>query len=99
MLVLVLCTACPDDPILSVSTNVLDFSSDGGSQKISINANKEAGTWTVTANKDWISVFHNQGNGNNDVSVTVRENNEAEREGILTINSGAGIHSTQLSIM
>lgn len=97
MLVLVLCTACPDDPILSVSTNVLDFSSDGGSQKISINANKEAGTWTVTANKDWISVFPNQGNGNNDISVTVRENNEEERDGILTINSGAGIQQVRVT--
>lgn len=63
-------TACTPKTILSVGTQTLTFDNQGGSQTVSITANK---VWSVTPDKSWCKVSPSSGDGssNSNVSLSV----------------------------
>lgn len=87
-----------DDPELSISTEKLDFGVSADSKSISIASNVG---WTVTANKEWITVSQTSGKGNGTIYIDVEENKEfgEKRTGRVTItaNEGGITHTVEIS--
>ena len=82
--------ACdPDpDPELNVSPEKLDFGQNADSKPFAITSNVG---WTVSANKDWITINQPSGSDNGSVYVDVEENKEfSDRSGRVTITASKG---------
>ena len=84
-------TSCgPDDPDpeLTVSTEKLDFETNANSKNFNIKSNV---SWTVAANKEWISINQTSGSDNGTIYVDVEENKEfSTRSGRITITASKG---------
>lgn len=84
-------SSCHDDdpnPKLSVDQTTMSFDAADGGKTFKITANKDAGTWTITADKNWIQTTPMQGEKSMDVTVVVKDNTTTEpREGTITIIS------------
>ena len=80
---------------VTIDPSTLSFNYDGGTQSVSVLSND---SWTATTDADWFSLGTTSGNGNDEVTVTVSENEMQEaRVGIVTFLSEAG-GSSQLTI-
>ncbi len=85
-------TSCHDDPELTVDDTDVPVSADGGQVSFGLYANEEAGTWTISSNKDWVRVSPKQGTCNHTINLTVEKNQDTnERPAELTIQSKAGM--------
>ena len=73
-------------PVLTISSDNQTLSSDGGSITISFIS---SGTWTATANVDWITLSQTQGSpGNVSIRITVPQNEGYDqRDGLVVISS------------
>ena len=75
-----------DPPVLTLSEDTLKFTSDAGNQIFTITSNV---SWTITADKTWVSVDISNGSSDADISLSVEKNeNRAERKAIITITDG-----------
>lgn len=76
-----------EDPFIELNADVLAFTSEGGSQTISVSSN---GDWSVSGESEWCSLSPKTGSGNATVTVTVTENlSSTEQKAVLTFTCGA----------
>ncbi len=78
-----------EDPELSISPEKLEFGVSADSKPVSIASNVG---WTVTANKEWITVSQTSGKNNGTIYIDVDENKEFgdKRTGRVTITASEG---------
>ena len=80
---LFLFAACEPAPVLMLSHNSLEFSSEGGSQTISVTANN---VWTVTPDNSVFTVSPVSGTGNGFITITAKPNTtEKDLKGQITV--------------
>ena len=75
---------------LALSTNALNFTAASGSNTVNVTSN---GHWTVSGNRDWLSVSPGEGANNGAFTVTASANTGEARNGRVTV-SGGGITQT-----
>ena len=81
----------PEDPTLSISTNSLTFSSEGGESSVNVTSND---SWTVSSNQSWCTVSPDNGSGNGTIKVKTAEYTQTEkRTATVTVKSSAGLSS------
>ena len=81
----------PEDPTLSISTNSLTYSSEGGEASFNVTSND---SWTVSSNQSWCTASPVNGSGNATVKVKAAEHTGTEkRTATLTVKSSAGLSS------
>jgi len=97
--ILVSCPGCSkeDDPAqtpaLSVSPNSLTFTSIGGTETFDITASNT--NWTVTSDREWVTVSPASGNANALITLTVEESAaKTARKAAITV-TGTGDVTTQ----
>ena len=74
--------------VLTLSVNVIDFTSGNGSQTFMISSNT---SWTVASDQAWCSMNPSSGNNDATITVSVSENNStSERTATITVKSEAG---------
>jgi uncharacterized repeat protein (TIGR03803 family) len=74
--------------ILSVSTNSLSLSGDGGTASFSIVSNA---SWTITASESWLTFSKTSDTGNGTITVTAAANPSASQRTASIVVTGAGI--------
>ena len=62
---------CQAGKFINVSSKALTFQSKGDSVAVSLSAN---GPWTASASASWINLSATEGDGNCDISITVKDN-------------------------
>ena len=67
---------------LEVTPAAISFEAEGGSQKISIDANQ---SWTVKSSDSWLSLSVHEGVSNADVTITADLNSGAERTATISV--------------
>lgn len=72
---LVMCMAmlssCKKDPELTVSTNQISLSADGGSVSLKVKSNTD---WSITGAKSWLTISPSTGSENGTVVISAQEN-------------------------
>ena len=82
-------------PIFELSKNHLFFLNDVVEENINITSNIE---WTATVSNDWITLSSYNGDGNSILTISVNENDTAERTGSVEFyNSGVLVGSITIS--
>ena len=87
---LFLFTSCEKETILTVNQSSLSFENKGGSQTVSIVANK---VWSVSSNQSWCKVSPSSGDGSEDSNITISVSCDAndsydERTCNITVSCG-----------
>lgn len=93
------CTNCKGEGKIWVDINItpnsLEFTSDGGTQSVSINSKY---AWKASCNQNWISLTNSEGTGNGTFTVKADKNpNESSRSATITLNYGN--KSTSISVV
>ena len=78
--------ACSKESSIKVSSSSLDFKSSEQKQTVNVTASC---SWTASSDSDWIICSPSSGDGNAALSITARQNDGLERNGIVTV-SGSG---------
>ena len=76
-----------DSPEISLDTNSMEFTADGGSRSFNIKSNT---SWTLSSDKSWCTVSPTSGRNNGSVMVTVEENTSTSaRTATISVESNA----------
>ncbi len=79
-------TACSKESSIKVSSSSLEFKSSEQKQTVNVTASC---SWTASSDSDWIICSPSSGDGNAVLSITARQNDGLERNGVVTV-SGSG---------
>ena len=81
---------------LDVNPKTVEFSSQGGSSTISVEANVE---WTLTSSATWLKLSATQGKGNASITVTAEANTSTTqgRTATITLSSGSDMRKVEVS--
>ena len=83
------------NPIISLDTSSMEFTSSSGSKSIKITSNT---SWNVSCDQAWCSVSPTSGSNDGSVTVKVEENSStAERAATITVKSEAGDQTVKVT--
>lgn len=71
-----------DDVTLEVSSKSFDFSAKAGEETVSIKAD---GSWKITCDAEWVTVFPKKGTGDKTVSISTEANTGSARQATVTV--------------
>jgi len=78
-----------DSPEISLDTNSMEFTAEGGSRSFNIKSNT---SWMLSSDKSWCTVSPTSGSNNGSVMVMVEENfSTSSRTAMITVRSEIGI--------
>ncbi len=81
-----------ENPVLSVSTESLQFDSEGGEQTFTVSSNVD---WTVSSPQSWCSVTPASASGNGTVKVKVSKHEQTStRSTTITVKTDSGLTQT-----
>jgi len=84
-----------DSPEISLDTNSMEFTAEGGSWSFNIKSNT---SWTLSSDKSWCTVSPTSGRNNGSVTVSVDENTStSSRTATITVKSEIGILTVKVT--
>jgi len=84
-----------DSPEISLDTNSMEFTAEGGSRSFNIKSNT---SWTLSSDKSWCSVSPTSGRNSGSVTVSVDENTStSSRTATITVKSEIGILTVKVT--
>jgi hypothetical protein len=100
--ILVMCVLCGcsdsdnGSSVLSVGSDILSFSYEGGTQSLTINSD---GKWGITKMPEWLSASVASGTGNGEVKLTaVRNESRSDRSGFVLVYSDNAEQNTVVQV-
>ena len=100
--ILVMCVLCGcsdsdnGSSVLSVGSDILSFSYEGGTQSLTINSD---GKWGITKMPEWLSASVVSGTGNGEVKLTaVRNESRSDRSGFVLVYSDNSEQNTVVQV-